>query len=81
MLDTGVITPRIYRKTLDAEVTLHPGHVSTSRIREPYFFGYVRDQLIEAYGATVGSLRRAARCTRRSSRGTRGSPSRRSATR
>ena len=50
MLDTGVITPRIYRKTLDAEVTLHPGRLY-DRIREPYFFGYVRDKLIEVYGA------------------------------
>ena len=50
MLDTGVITPRIYRKTLKAEVTLHPGRLY-NRIREPYFFGYVRDKLIEVYGA------------------------------
>ena len=50
MLDTGVITPRIYHKTLDAEVTLHPGRLY-DRIREPYFFGYVRDKLIEVYGA------------------------------
>ena len=50
MLDTGVITPRIYRKTLAAKVTLHPGRLY-DRIREPYFFGYVRDKLIEVYGA------------------------------
>ena len=50
MLDTGVITPRIYRKTLNAQVTLHPGRLY-DRIREPYFFGYVRDKLIEVYGA------------------------------
>src|SRR6476619_2995076 len=50
MLDTGVITPRIYRKTLSAPVTLHPGRLY-DRIREPYFFGYVRDKLIEVYGA------------------------------
>ena len=29
---------------------LHPGRLYTT-IREPYFFGYVRDQLIAAYGA------------------------------
>jgi penicillin-binding protein 1A len=50
MLDTGVITPRIYRKTLSAQVTLNPGRLY-DRIREPYFFGYVRDKLIEVYGA------------------------------
>ena len=50
MVDTGVITPRIYRQELCGRVTLHPGRLY-SEIREPYFFGYVRDKLIEAYGA------------------------------
>ena len=50
MLDTGVISQRIYRKTLAADVTLRPGRLY-NEIREPYFFGYVRDKLIEAYGA------------------------------
>ena len=50
MLDTGAITPRIYEKTLKRQVVLHPGRLY-NRIREPYFFGYVRDKLIEAYGA------------------------------
>ena len=50
MLETGVITPRIYRQEVAARVTLHPGRLY-SKIREPYFFGYVRDQLIQAYGA------------------------------
>jgi penicillin-binding protein 1A len=52
MLETRVITPRIYAKTLHAKVVLHPGRLY-SRIREPYFFGYVRDKLIEAYGAAT----------------------------
>ena len=59
MLDTGVITPRIYRKALDAKVVLHRGQLYDA-IREPYFFGYVRDKLIEAYGAQTvrsGGLR------------------------
>jgi penicillin-binding protein 1A len=50
MADTGVITPRIYRKALDAPLRLRRGRLY-DRIREPYFFGYVRDRLIEAYGA------------------------------
>jgi penicillin-binding protein 1A len=51
MLDTGVITPRLYRKAMDAKVVLRRGRLYDS-IREPYFFGYVRDKLIEAYGAS-----------------------------
>ena len=50
MLETGEITPRIYAKTLKAQVVLHPGKLY-NRIKEPYFFGYVRDKLIETYGA------------------------------
>ena len=50
MVDTGVISQRIYRKTLAAGVTIRPGRLY-NEIREPYFFGYVRDKLIEAYGA------------------------------
>ena len=50
MLDTGRISPRIYEKTLKQQVVLHPGRLY-NRIREPYFFGYVRDKLIETYGA------------------------------
>src|SRR5262245_24881661 len=51
MLDTHVITPRLYRKAINAQVILHRGRLYDS-IREPYFFGYVRDKLIEAYGAS-----------------------------
>src|SRR5215510_55764 len=51
MFDTGVITPRIYRKAVAAKVVLRRGRLYDS-IREPYFFGFVRDKLIEAYGAS-----------------------------
>jgi len=50
MADTGVISLREYRLALDAPVKLRRGRLY-DRIREPYFFGYVRDRLIEAYGA------------------------------
>jgi penicillin-binding protein 1A len=50
MLDTGVVTPRIYSKALKTRVKLTPGRLY-ERIREPYFFGYVRDKLIDVYGA------------------------------
>jgi penicillin-binding protein 1A len=48
--DTGVITPRIFKETIDSELVLQRGQVY-DEIREPYFFGYVRDKLIEVYGA------------------------------
>jgi penicillin-binding protein 1A len=51
MLDTHVITPRLYRKAIEAKVVLRRGRLYDA-IREPYFFGYVRDKLIEAYGAS-----------------------------
>jgi penicillin-binding protein 1A len=50
MLDTGVITERRFRRAVDAPLGLRPGKLY-SQIREPYFFGYVRDRLIEVYGA------------------------------
>src|SRR5215470_903201 len=50
MLQTGVITPRQYRKATAARLRLHRGELY-NEIREPYFFGYVRDKLIEKYGA------------------------------
>jgi penicillin-binding protein 1A len=50
MLDTHVVTPRIYRKTVATKLRLRPGRLY-NEIREPYFFGYVRDKLIEVYGA------------------------------
>ena len=50
MLETKVVTPARYRKAIDAPLILDRGHLY-SQIREPYFFGYVRDKLIEKYGA------------------------------
>src|SRR6187431_49317 len=51
MLDTHIITPRLYQKAIAAKIVLHRGRLYDA-IREPYFFGYVRDKLIEAYGAS-----------------------------
>ena len=49
MRDTGVITQREYRKAVRKPVRLRRGRLYTS-IREPFFFGYVRDLLIRQYG-------------------------------
>jgi penicillin-binding protein 1A len=49
MLDTGVITSRVYRLAAGTKLGLRRGSVYDA-IREPYFFGYVRDRLIEEYG-------------------------------
>ena len=57
--DTGVITQRKYARVAKTGLGLRPGRLYT-QIREPYFFGYVRDKLIETYGAGVvrsGGLR------------------------
>ncbi len=59
MLDTGVITQRRYARAVKSGLGLVPGRLY-SQIREPYFFGYVRDELIEKYGAgrvRAGGLR------------------------
>jgi penicillin-binding protein 1A len=50
MLETRVITPERYAKAVASKLVLRRGQVYDS-IREPYFFGYVRDRLIAAYGA------------------------------
>jgi penicillin-binding protein 1A len=50
MLQTAAIKPRQYRKATAARLRLRPGRLY-SEIREPYFFGYVRNKLIETYGA------------------------------
>jgi penicillin-binding protein 1A len=50
MLETAVITRREHRLALASKLRLRRGGLY-SRIREPYFFGYVRDRLIEVYGA------------------------------
>jgi len=59
MLETGVITKRQHARAAKSNLALEPGALY-SRIREPYFFGYVRDRLIEEYGAATvrsGGLR------------------------
>ncbi|MGH3078393.1 MAG: transglycosylase domain-containing protein [Gaiellaceae bacterium] len=50
MLDTGAVTRKRFRKAIGSDLGLRPGRLY-SQIREPYFFGYVRDRLIEVYGA------------------------------
>ncbi|HET7743735.1 MAG TPA: PBP1A family penicillin-binding protein [Gaiellaceae bacterium] len=50
MLETKTITPGRYRRAVAAPIVLRRGRLY-SEIREPYFFGYVRDKLIEQYGA------------------------------
>ncbi|MDH4103389.1 MAG: penicillin-binding protein, partial [Thermoleophilia bacterium] len=50
MLETGTITKRQHALAAASKLNFRPGRLY-SRIREPYFFGYVRDKLIEAYGA------------------------------
>ncbi|HXF97357.1 MAG TPA: PBP1A family penicillin-binding protein [Gaiellaceae bacterium] len=59
MLETGKIDGARFRRALRADLGLRPGRLY-SEIREPYFFGYVRDELIRAYGAATvrsGGLR------------------------
>jgi penicillin-binding protein 1A len=50
MLEEGMITRGQYRYARRQPVGLEPGTLY-AQIREPYFFGYVRDQLVKAYGA------------------------------
>jgi penicillin-binding protein 1A len=53
MRNNGAITAKQYVAALrDRGLHLVPGYLY-SRIREPYFFGYVRDQLIAEYGANT----------------------------
>jgi penicillin-binding protein 1A len=60
MLANGDITERQYSTAMaDRQLHLRPGKVYT-RIREPYFFSFVREQLIAQYGANTvrsGGLR------------------------
>jgi penicillin-binding protein 1A len=60
MRDYGDITPAQYQTAVaQRDLRLRPGKLYT-RIREPYFFSYVRDQLIAEYGANTvrtGGLR------------------------
>jgi penicillin-binding protein 1A len=50
MREIGSITPYQYSRARKLSLRLEPGHLY-QQIREPYFFGFVRDRLIEAYGA------------------------------
>ena len=51
MYENGDITLFSYQAALrDRSLHLKPGRLYT-QIREPYFFSYVRDQLIAKYGA------------------------------
>jgi|SoiMethySBSTD1v2_1073268.scaffolds.fasta_scaffold02782_10 penicillin-binding protein 1A len=52
MYSAGDITAEQYQKAVSAPLKLHAGHLYT-RIREPYFFSYVREQLIAKYGANT----------------------------
>src|SRR5207249_1840326 len=60
MLENGALPRRQYVAAVsDRDLHLVPGRLYT-RIREPYFFSYVRDQLIAEYGANTvrtGGLR------------------------
>jgi penicillin-binding protein 1A len=60
MLENGDITRRQYKAAIaDRQLHLNPGRLYT-RIREPYFFSFVREQLITQYGANTvrsGGLR------------------------
>jgi penicillin-binding protein 1A len=52
MLETGDISREQYDWALRRGLGLKPGKLYTT-IREPYFFSYVRDQLIAEYGANT----------------------------
>jgi penicillin-binding protein 1A len=52
MYSAGDITAAQYQKAVSSSLRLHAGHIYT-RIREPYFFSFVREQLIAKYGANT----------------------------
>ncbi len=52
MLEAGHIDQARYDKAVDTPLRLRRGELYT-KIREPYFFGYVRDLLIRKYGVTA----------------------------
>jgi penicillin-binding protein 1A len=59
MLDNGYITQTEYEDAASSELHLKQGHRYVQR-REPYFFDYVQEKLIERYGVFVvrrGGLR------------------------
>jgi penicillin-binding protein 1A len=51
MLDAGYIDRTHYERTIGKGLRLERGELYT-KIREPYFFSYVRELLIDAYGAS-----------------------------
>jgi penicillin-binding protein 1A len=60
MAETGVISTARYQRAVASDLRLRRGSALYSQIREPYFFSYVRDRLIEVYGAanvSYGGLR------------------------
>lgn len=59
MLDAGYIQRPQFEQAVQEPLGLEPGQLYT-RIREPFFFSYVREQLIAKYGASTvrgGGLR------------------------
>ena len=52
MLAAGYIKERGFRAAMQAPLKLRRGQLYT-KIREPYFFSYVRDQLIRKYGVST----------------------------
>jgi len=59
MRDSGYIDRAAYEKSVSAPLKLKAGQLYT-KIREPFFFSYVREQLIAKYGASTvrgGGLR------------------------
>ena len=73
MRDADYISESAYQAAAAQPLALDRGQIYT-RIREPFFFSYVRELLIDEYGATA--VRAAAsRSTRPSTRATSASPS------
>jgi penicillin-binding protein 1A len=59
MRDAGNLTAAQYSDAIVSKIVLHPGRLYTE-VKEPYFFSFVREQLIEKYGASfvrTGGLR------------------------
>jgi penicillin-binding protein 1A len=52
MREAGYITGDQLAQAIQAPLDLKAGHLYT-KIREPYFFGFVREQLIDKYGANT----------------------------
>src|SRR3954469_15432174 len=52
MQHEGYITPEQAFRAMNTKIKLHPGTLYTQR-REPYFFDYVQELLIERYGVGV----------------------------